>query len=363
MPVDSVRLPDLWLKRDLVFALLPQGRSAERAGGKILADCMRGRQGTVFNLARVMRGGALAGVNTDLYYLAATFEYLLAHGAEKLMGRATIDDFLSKRGNERPYFLDPLLGTFSDVATAALAYQRQSAGWSGDRDAAAIAALGRVIRRSLREEMVGAADPAGQLRMLWGTQRNWALSPNALERIIRQPEQDVPTIPSGNFVQIVAPPATTDQWLFGFELRADDAAVLKPWSEVGGWFAPRFQRAGEPVALLNEYMRDEDNATATELGHYWLHIVGLPAMAGVNAVPLLPPKFTQLLNGVPEWPVGYAEAMASVVHVGQSDDLRDERVGRRTREEQFLEPLAGHEIEVPERARLYHVEYHVVPRV
>lgn len=360
MPANSIRLPDLWLKRDLLFALLPEGKSTERAGGKVLAHCMRGDSGTTFALSRMMRGASLE-VATDLHYLAATFEYLLAYGAEELTGRSTIDAFLAKQGGERPYLLDALMGTFSDFASAALAYRRQSAGWSRDRDSAAIAALGLKLRQSLRQEMQGATDPAGHLRMLWGSQRNWALSPNSLERLIRQPEQEMPTIAAGNFVQIVAPAAAADQWLFGFELRADDDAVLRPWSEVGGWFAPRFQRAGEPVALLNEYVRDEDNPTVSEPGSYWLHVIGLPAPTGANAMPALPSKLTQLLSGVPEWPVGYAEMMATVIHVGQMNDLHVERLGQRSRDEAFLEPLAGHEIEVPERARLYQAEYRVVP--
>lgn len=362
MPANSIRLPDLWLKRDLLFALLPEGKSTERAGGKVLAHCVRGEQGTVFSLSRMMRGGALLGVDTDLRALAATFEYLLAHGAEELKGRSTIDAFLDRQGGERPYFLDPLLGTFSDFALAALAYRRQSAGWSRERDAAAVAALGRVLRRSLREKIESATDPAGHLRMLWGSQRNWALAPGALERIVRQPEQEIPEIPEGNFVQIVAPAAPVDQWLLGFELRDDDAALLMPWREVGGWFAPRFQRAHEPVALLNEYARDEDNPTAANPGSYWLHIVGLPAAAGSNKPLLLPSKLTQLLGDLPEWPVGYGEAMASVVYVGQAEEQRAKRQGQKAREQQFLEPLAGHEIVVPERTRLYQAEYRVVPK-
>ncbi|MAK82385.1 hypothetical protein [Phenylobacterium sp.] len=350
MPANTVRLPDLWLKRELLFALLPPGKSTDRASGKVLAHCMRGDRGTVFNLARVMRGGALLGLDTDLYYLAATFEYLLEHGAEDLVGRSTIETYLDERGRQRPYLLDPLLGTYSDFAGAVLAHLRQRSDWSPARDVAAIAALGRALRRALQDEMEAATDAAGKLKMLWGSQRNWALSPDALERLIRQPEQDVPCIPEGDFVQILAAPAATDQWLFGFELRADDGAVVMPWCEAGGWFAPRLQRAGEPIALLNEYVRDEDNATATHPGRYLLQLVALPKPIGLNATPTLPAKLAQLLAGVPEWPVGYAEAMATVVHVGQMDELHVERLGRQAREEQFLEPLQGHGILVPERA-------------
>lgn len=363
MPVDAVRLPDLWLKRDLLYALLPEGQAALRVSGKVLIDVMRGSRGGPPELSRLLHGDSPARIKTDLYYLAAAFEHFIVKGPEARIGRAELDAFIDERGGALAFWPAPILGTFSAFACAALALMGTRPGWTAAREQEAIEALGRTLRAALKDKVEDTTDAAGKLRMLWGKQRNWALASSALDRIIRQPETETPEIPEGDFVQIVVPAAEADQWVFGFELRADDTAVTAPWEKTGSWFAPCFQRAGEAMALLPEYEEAARNPTVVEPGRFSIRLIGVEVPPGVNAPPRLPNALTKLTKDTPpDWPYGYAEAMASVTYAGRLHEARKEAQGKRAREERDLEPMPGQEVEVPERAKLYYADYGVIGR-
>ncbi len=363
MPAESVRLPDLWLKRDLMMALLPPGADTDRASGKLIAQCMRGETATSVAFTRVMRGDTFAGLSSDLYYLAATFEYLLREGAEGLQGRSTIETFIARRPNDGATLTaKSFLGTYSDFARAALQVARRRVGWSAQQEASATALMDGALQKAIHEDMTKASDHAGELRMLHGSKRNWALSSDALQRLIRQPEQQIPTLTENDFVQIVVPPAPNDQWVFGFELATDAGAATTPWERSGSWFAPRLQRRGEALALLTEYERDEDNPRAAEPGCFRLNLVALPAPDGANEPPALPRELVKLLKNTPDWPVGYAEAMACVIYTSRLSEAHLESLNGRERDERCLEPLRNDVARAPSRARLYRADYRVLPR-
>ncbi|WP_287103851.1 hypothetical protein [Brevundimonas sp.] len=362
MSVDTVRLPDLWLKRDLLYALLPEGQASLRVSGKVLIDVMRGSRGGLPELSRLMYGDTPASMKTDLYYLAAAFEHFIVKGPEAQIDRAKIDAFIAERGGVLALWPAPILGTFSDFALAALALMRTKPGWTAAREQEAVEALGRTLRAALKDQVEEATDAAGKLRMLWGKQRNWALASSALDRIIRQPDTETLEIPEGDFVQVVAPPAETDQWVFGFELWADDAAITAPWPKAGSWFGPCLQRAGEALALLREYAEDDRNPTVVEPGRFSIRLIGVGVPSGVNAPPRLPAALIQLTPDTPpDWPYGYAEAMASVTYAGRLNEARKKAIGKEARNR--ASPFGTKEaIEIPLRARLYHADYRVTPR-
>lgn len=360
MSVDQVRMPDLWLKRALAFALLDEGQQTFRLKGEVLAECVRGPTGTVFSLNKMIAGDTMVGVATDLYYLAATFEYLLVKGPEAKFDHASIAAFAAER--TLTLHPNPILGTFSDFANGLLALMRKQSGWSSDKEERARSSLTRVLRQALKDALDDQTHPGEALHILWGKQRNWALSPDGLERIVRQPANEIPEIPANDFIQIVAPSAPSAQWLFGFELRADDGAVTDPWETVGSWFAPRNQPADTAIALLPEFEQEDRNATAVGLGRFWIQLIGVEARAGVNTPPGLPPELAKLTAKRPvDWPTGYAEAIASVTYVSRLHDARRTAEGRQERQRLYLEPMAGDEAPLPTTARLYRAEYLVLP--
>lgn len=363
MAVDYVHMPDLWLKRALAFSLLDEGETTFRLSGKTLIECVRAGRGTVFDLNHMIAGDAPVGVKTDLYFLAATFEYLLLHGPEGPLNHKTVAAFVADRPEGLGLWPGPILGTYSQFAVALLALMKGRSDWSPERENHYRASMGRVLRQKLRDDMEKKTDPATRLHVLWGASRNWALSPSGLERIIRQPEHETPVISVGDFMQIVVPTAPSHQWVFGFEIRTDDLSVTEPWERTGGWFAPRVQRMGDTTALLPEFEDDERNCTAEEPGTFWIQLAGVDVPPGINEPPSLPPELAKLVSNAPaDWPFGYAEAMATVTYVARLHDRRKKASNRKAREEVWLEPKAGHEVTVPSRARLYRQEYRVVGR-
>lgn len=360
MSVDQVRMPDLWLKRALAFALLDEGEKTFWLVGDTLIKAVRGSTGTVFSLNKMIAGDTKVGVGTDLYYFAALFEYLLVEGPEAKFDHATIAAFAAARPTLALY-PKPILGTFSDFAGGLLVLMSKQPGWSPEKDDRARKALARVLRQALKDALDDASHPAEKLHILWGKQRNWALSADGLERIIHQPVNEIPPIPEGDFVQIVAPGAPSAQWLFGFELRADDGAVTDPWGAVGSWFALRNQPAETAIALLPEFAEEERNATVAGPGNFWIQVIGVEAPVGINIPPALPPELAKLIAHSPvDWPAGYAEAIASVTYVSRQHDWRRKEEGRQERRRAYLEPMAGDDGPLPAKARLYRGEYRVV---
>jgi len=356
MIADQVRMPDLWLKRALALALLPDGKQPSWLTGKTLMECLRGG-GSEQTLNHLIAGDYLTTVNSDLYYFAATMEYLVLHGASERFGRKDIERFASERGEQLALWRDPVLGTYSDFANALCRIGSANSHTQLKRQKAMAAAL----RQNLQDALDNATDAAGALRLLWGKTRNWALTADGLERIIRQPMNDTPEIPVGDFVQIVVPPAATAQWVFGFELRTDDDALSKPWQEVGGWFAPRYQSSGCGIALLQEYVDDVDNPVATEPGEFRICIIGVEAPEGANVPPALPNEMRALLRNPPEGrPNGYAEAIATVTYANRRDRERKKKEGKKVRNDAYLEPTPAAQVSVPSRAKLYSTIYRVI---
>jgi hypothetical protein len=309
------RLPDLWLKRELVLALLPPGTPANRLDNGVMARCIRGLSGVPSMLNKMLAGDDPVREADDLVYWTALFEHLVMKGVGNGLDQGSLDAYIEARQGGLALRGEAVLGTFGDFALALLNLVRERADYAtAGGDAYFARALERTIRACLHDVLDPVTDAHGAIGVLHGKTRDWALAPGR-ERIIRQPAFDELNIPQGDHVQLIIPPADEDQDVFGFELAVGEAAFRAPWTDAGSWLTPQRQARGKALFLLPEFGDDALNPRAEVPGRFWIQVVGVP-VTNPNGIADVPPAVRKLIGGCPiDWPPGYAEAMASVSHI------------------------------------------------
>ncbi|MDO9223604.1 MAG: hypothetical protein Q7U20_07820 [Caulobacter sp.] len=353
MIAEQMRVPDLWLKRELALALVPPGKSVVRITNEILAQCVRGPNTGGYTLNKIITGDEAVRRADDLYRLAATLEFLVTNGAPEGFCHTHIDAFTGRDGEkELALWPNAILGTFGDFARALLQLVNDRPDFHAlGGEAHFIGVLSQAVRQNLYERLSKAAELAGSIAVLSG--RN--------ERLIRQPSSEDPKVKVGDNIQLIIPSSPSPQVVFGFELRADDRMVLDPWKMVGSWFAPRFQAAGEALALL-PVPDQRKHPYADGLGPYWIQVVGVEVAASrANAEPELPSSMSKLTKDRPtDWPNGYAEAMALVTFVDRESRKRRNATSTRLRLERNYHAEAAAEMSpIPPGIRLYRARYEV----
>lgn len=366
MIVEQMRVPDLWLKRELALALLPPGSDLRRVTNQILAECVRGPQGTASKFNHLIAGDDPVRVADDLFYLAATLEFLVLEGPPEGFGRKDIDAYVERVNRSLALWPDPILGTFGEFAHALMHVVERRADYALRGADHFWNLMASAVHQNLHEVLGDVADLAGGVAVLSGSERNWASAVGGPERIIRQPTRERARVTEGDFVQLIVPHAPKPQIVFGFELRTDARAVTDPWRDVGSWFAPRYQPAAQAMALLAEFEDDAKNARAESPGDYWLQIIGIDAPNVAPEMPTLPEAITKLIDGYPaEWRrehLGYAETVACVTFLNRLERERKVAANKRQRLEDANHSHPEDAPIIKARPRLYHSHYTVVAR-
>ncbi|WCT74289.1 hypothetical protein PQ455_03410 [Sphingomonas naphthae] len=276
---------------------------------------MRGDTGTAIKFNKMLAGDDRVGIADDLCRFAATLEHLIIYGASSNLHQAGIDAYIAKAQGRLSLWPEPIMGTFSEFAQGLLRFLSLRSDFHAiGGEPYFTTVLQRRLKQCLHDVFERQCDAGGALSILHGDTPHWRREPASSERIVRQPAFDEVVIHRGDFIQFMVPPSGFPQVIAGFELCTDDRALLDQWSDVGGWFMPRFQREDRAAALLPEFEDDALNARVDGAGSFWVQAVGIPATEA--GPPDLPAEMKRLLVNVPEhWPGRYAESMAFVTFI------------------------------------------------
>lgn len=347
-------------------ALLASGSKASFFSNIILGQCIRPTgHATMFN--HMIAGDTALGVVDDVYHVAALLERMVRSGDATVWSHAEIEVYAKRKdvlALERS-----VLGTFADFSQtlATLVGERTDAKTADERRPIE-GLLTDVICRSLIDDLSAVTDVGANIRVLHGGTRDWFATGAASERLAKRqvPVRKSLDVREGDFIQFVVPPGDRDQVVFGSEIRTDIGVVRDPWDQVGGWLAPRVQKAGRALAILDEPANDGDAFRAEIPGEFAVQVICIP-IAGEHEhgdPAALPPEMTKLINPVPDWPEGYAESVALVTYARRLAKQHKESIARHARElarATAIELTAVSDAPVfPARARLHTTRYNVV---
>lgn len=348
--MNTVRIPDLWLKHEMAVALtafLPSD-SASGLTNRDFVSYVRGGGERLSTFNKWLVGDAGLKPRDEVPLLAAVYERLVHKGIARNDDQDTFKADVKTRNAMS--LNEPLLGTVFDFA-AALA----DAVIECEPDQTK-AKLEAILSKALFRSLVENADTLAPLTIIHGATRNWVSSSSSSERLAKRDE--VMRVPGGNFIQYLVPPSSIDRLVFGFEMLSDRRLIGAKWPDIANWFAPQLQPAGQSLAVLEEPADDASAYRADGEGESMIQIIavdlnGLSTSDEPGPVNEKPPNdLYKLIGNCPAgWPDGYAETFAMLTYVSRLA-LRQTKVFNKGQS-------SGGATDAPPRAQLHIGRYRV----